>query len=292
LKYCGAQHTGRWSGDAGFNVQNMPRGEMFGVDLRGYIKAPANYSFVITDLAQIEPRVLNYLAGNEGMMESLRDGWNIYEAFANSLGWNFKKGELKKANPSGYAMAKGMLLGLGYGMGPDKFEKAAPALTGGAYRPSRHEAEKAASDFRAMNPAIVKLWAQMDEALRDNVGRNLSVELPSGRTIQYFNLKRGRRGIEGQTVRGYYHENLYGALLVENMVQATAREIFSHGLLLCVDNGLDVRLHVHDEIVSLAPLSLAVDVKAQQEKAMTTPPVWMSDLPLACETVISEVYCK
>jgi hypothetical protein len=292
LKYCGAQHTGRWSGDAGFNVQNLPRGEMFGVDLRTYFKAPEGYTFVITDLAQIEPRVLNYLAQNESMMEALRDGWNVYEAGANSWGWNFTKGELKKENPAGYAMAKAMTLGLGYGMGPDKFEKAAPALTGGAYRPTRHEAERAAADFRAKNPGIVGLWNQLDDALKSNVGKTLNVELPSGRNIQYFNLKRGRRGIEGQTVRGYRHENLYGALLVENMVQATAREIFAHGLLQCLDAGLDVRLHVHDEIVTLAPIGEAGAIRARQEAAMTYPPVWMADLPLACETTISEVYCK
>ena len=292
LKYCGAQHTGRWSGDAGFNVQNLPRGEMFGVDLRTYFKAPEGYTFVITDLAQIEPRVLNYLAGNEAMMEALRDGWNVYEAGANSWGWNFTKGELKKENPAGYAMAKAMTLGLGYGMGPDKFEKAAPALTGGQYRPTRHEAEKAAADFRAKNPGIVGLWNQLDGALKANLGKTLEVEIPSGRTIQYFGLKRGRRGVEGQTVMGYRHENLYGALLVENMVQATAREIFAHGLLQCLDAGLDVRLHVHDEIVTLAPVGEAEAIRARQEAAMTYPPTWMSDLPLACETTISEVYCK
>lgn len=292
LKYCGAQHTGRWSGDAGFNVQNLPRGEMFGVDLRTYFKAPEGYTFVITDLSQIEPRVLNYLAGNEAMMTALRDGWNVYEAGANSWGWNFTKGELKKENPAGYAMAKAMTLGLGYGMGPDKFEKAAPALTGGAYRPTRHEAEKAAFDFRAKNKGITGLWNRMDDALKSNLGGKLEVELPSGRTIQYWDLKRGRRGIEGRTVMGYPHENVYGALLVENMVQATAREIFATGLLACVDEGLDVRLHVHDEIVTLAPIELTETVKKRQERCMVTPPQWMPDLPLACETTISEVYCK
>jgi DNA polymerase len=292
LKYCGAQHTGRWSGDAGFNVQNLPRGEMFGVDLRTYFRAPAGYTFVITDLSQIEPRVLNYLAGNEAMMEALRDGWNVYEAGANSWGWAFTKGELKRENPAGYAMAKAMTLGLGYGMGPDKFERAAPALTGGAYRPTRMEAEKAAFDFRAKNKGITGLWNRMDDALKANIGGKLEVELPSGRTIQYWDLKRGKRGIEGRTILGYPHENLYGALLVENMVQATAREIFANGLLACVDEGLDVRLHVHDEIVTLAPVDAVADVQAQQERLMTTPPQWMPDIPLACETTISEVYCK
>jgi DNA polymerase I-like protein with 3'-5' exonuclease and polymerase domains len=292
LKYCGAQHTGRWSGDAGFNVQNLPRGEMFGVDLRTYFKAPAGYTFVITDLSQIEPRILNYLASNEAMMSALRDGWNVYEAGANSWGWAFTKGELKKENPGGYAAAKAQILGLGYGCAADTFGRVAPLLTGGSYRPTPMEASRAVSDFRAKNPGIVDLWNQLDGALKSNVGQSLSVELPSGRNIQYFNLKRGRRGIEGQTVMGYRHENLYGALLVENMVQATARELFAHGLLAALDADVDVRLHVHDEIVSLAALGEVDAVQARQEAAMTAPPYWMSDLPLACETTVSEVYCK
>jgi DNA polymerase len=292
LKYCGAQHTGRWSGDAGFNVQNLPRGEMFGVDLRTYFKAPEGYTFVITDLSQIEPRILHLLAGDEAMMENLRDGWNVYEAGANSWGWSFTKGELKKENPKGYQAAKGQILGLGFGCGADTFYKVAPTLTGGAYCPTIHEAQRAVTEYRARNPKVVGLWNRMDDALKANVGGALEVELPSGRTIKYFNLKRGRRGIEGQTVMGGRHENLYGALLVENMVQATAREVFANGLLGCLDASVDVRLHVHDEVVALAPLGAVDEVVATIEKALTTPPQWMPDIPLACETNITEVYCK
>ncbi len=56
MLYFGATTTGRWSGAGGFNIQNLPRDEMFGVDLRRCFEAPAGYSFVVFDLAQIEPR--------------------------------------------------------------------------------------------------------------------------------------------------------------------------------------------------------------------------------------------
>ncbi len=60
LKYFGG-HTGRWSGDAGFNVQNLQRGESYGVDLRSCIVPRPGREFVICDLSQIEPRVLAWL---------------------------------------------------------------------------------------------------------------------------------------------------------------------------------------------------------------------------------------
>ncbi|NBQ65449.1 MAG: hypothetical protein EBT95_07960, partial [Verrucomicrobia bacterium] len=64
LKYFGAQ-TGRWSGESKFNFQNLPKGEMHGVDLRACIVPRAGKKFIISDLAQIEPRVLAWLCGDE-----------------------------------------------------------------------------------------------------------------------------------------------------------------------------------------------------------------------------------
>jgi len=294
LKYFGAQHTGRWSGGGGFNVQNLPRGPLHGVDLRTMFRATPGYTFVVTDLSQIEPRVLNMLTGNDALMDAIREGWNVYEAFARSIGWEFARGTLKSSNKAGYAMAKAMMLGLGYGMGGGNFVRAAPALTGGAYRPTPADAQRACRQFRDRNPGVVGLWNQMDRHLKDSVkDGTATVELPSGRVIRYFDLQEDRRGVSGLTVRGdKRRRNLYGALLVENVVQATARDIFADGLARLVDAGIDIRLHVHDEAVALCPLRDAEAVKRTMEGLMTTPPEWMPDVPLAAETNITEVYCK
>ena len=56
LKYFGATTTGRWSGGGGWNVQNLGKGEILGVDMRSLIKAPPGKTFVVVDLSQIEPR--------------------------------------------------------------------------------------------------------------------------------------------------------------------------------------------------------------------------------------------
>jgi hypothetical protein len=156
LKYCGA-HTRRWSGDGGWNLQNPNREPLFlkdlgfvydkkqvaalaeafsnravdvavgeletghtFIDLRGLIVARPGKVLCPVDLAQIEPRVGNYLAANWKLLEKIAKGMGIYEAFArDSLDW--KGGELKKENKKLYALAKADVLGLQFGAAWEKF---------------------------------------------------------------------------------------------------------------------------------------------------------------------------
>jgi hypothetical protein len=155
LKYCGA-HTRRWAGDGGWNLQNpnrdplfvdaalsfvydkfdieklkkefkaqpkatgqLPSGKLF-LDLRGIIIARLGKKLAPVDLSQIEPRVLNWFAGNEKLLAMLREGMAIYEAFArDSLGWT--GGKLKVEDEKLYSLAKADVLGLGYGAAWEKF---------------------------------------------------------------------------------------------------------------------------------------------------------------------------
>jgi hypothetical protein len=149
LKYFGA-HTGRWAGDAGWNLQNQPKSPLFvlpdgtfelrpdrmkeldykfetgtlteaqALDVRGLITARPGFKLVMSDLAQIEPRVLNWMAGNKPLLQLVAAGMSIYEAFARtSMGWT--GGELKKEDKKLYQLCKIMVLGLGYGCGWNKF---------------------------------------------------------------------------------------------------------------------------------------------------------------------------
>jgi hypothetical protein len=303
LKYCGAQHTTRWSGGAdkengqgtggkGFNPQNIMRDSFYGVNFRSLIKAPEGHTFVITDSSQIEPRCLDWVVGDEESLERMRNGWNPYEALACDLGWKFEKDTLKKNNKPGYGMVKGMRLGLGYRMGAAEFVRAAPLLTNGDYRPTQPEADKACRLFRKQKPRIVALWEQFDALLRDNVGGNLEVGTPAGGTIHYYNLKRGRFGIEGQVVMGGRWRHLHGGILTENLIQRMARDVFAHILAGLLDAGLDIRLHVHDEAVTLCHKKDTQAVQKVQEAIFIASPEWATGLPLACETTISERYCK
>ena len=105
LKYFGAIHTGRWSGDAGLNLQNLNREPYLGVDPRRCLRARPGHTLIISDLAQIEPRVLAWLCGDAALLEKLRTGMPLYQAHAvATMGWN--GGNLKKENPKLYALAK------------------------------------------------------------------------------------------------------------------------------------------------------------------------------------------
>lgn len=155
LKYFGA-HTGRWSGDAGWNLQNQPKDPLFvrtdgtfeldpkilknlnelftkygeagmtdiggrrALDVRGLIGTRPGCRLAMSDLAQIEPRVLNWMCGNTALLDLVAQGMSIYEAFARtSMGWT--GGDLKSEDKKLYQLAKIMVLGLGYGCGWDKF---------------------------------------------------------------------------------------------------------------------------------------------------------------------------
>ncbi len=148
---CITGNTGRWSGDAGINFQNFNREPLFVrpdysleddrktindlievfeknpddpqlqcVDVRGLLLPPPGMLVGAPDLSQIEPRVLNYIAGNHQLLQKIRDGFPIYEAHArDSMGWT--GGKLKSENKKMYSLAKARVLGLGFSCGWEKF---------------------------------------------------------------------------------------------------------------------------------------------------------------------------
>jgi len=120
LKYFGADATGRWSGDAGFNVQNMPRETKYGVNIRNVITAPEGKTFIVSDLSQIEPRLTAFIAGDMDFLKLIKQGMSPYEAHARqTMGWT--GGKLKDEDPELYLLAKVRVLQLGYGSGWHKF---------------------------------------------------------------------------------------------------------------------------------------------------------------------------
>lgn len=82
LKYFGANHTGRWSGDSGLNMQNLPRDEVDGVNIRECFMAAEGHNLFIADYSQIEARVTLWLCGDHEQLELVRNGMCVYEAHA------------------------------------------------------------------------------------------------------------------------------------------------------------------------------------------------------------------
>lgn len=123
LSYWGA-HTGRWAAGRGeaINLQNLKRGSF----LRKALMAPEGYTFVVTDLSQIEPRVLAWYAGYDELLDIFRSGEDAYATFgAQMFGI---PGMTKETHPELRQSAKSALLGAGYSLGFVSF--AAQLLTG------------------------------------------------------------------------------------------------------------------------------------------------------------------
>lgn len=110
--YFGAS-TGRFSGSGGnLNLQNLPRGEMFGVDFRKMIKTPEGRSLVVVDLSQIEVRTLCHLAGDRKALELIAQSDDIYHAFGVLLGLHDPaNGPLKEFDPVLRHKVKSIVLG-------------------------------------------------------------------------------------------------------------------------------------------------------------------------------------
>ena len=343
LRYFGA-HTGRWSGANGFNFQNLAKDPLFGIDFRSLLVARPNKTFAICDLSQIEPRCIMQLTNDQEQIRMVRDGYAIYEAHARkTMGWT--GGSLKVEDKKKYALAKARVLGLGYGCGWEKFILVAMIMagvdlcaddetvaleasvdktiytdeTGVAYvvtpdpkggPPIREDvyganARKQVSDFRLSAELITAIWDFLDSQLDGAVGNDLVLELPSGRSLHYRNVRRERRKVVNKKTGETYERwvttaevegsryKLWGSILLENITQAFARDVFGIGLLRVLDNlatEAELIFTAHDEGIWEVPDSWVSTEPILKE--ITVAPTWASDLPVGAEGELSKHYKK
>lgn len=294
LMYFGST-TGRFSGSGGnANLQNLPRDEKFGVNFRHMIKPAAGKKLVVIDLSQIEVRTLCWLAKDVKALELIRDSEDIYHAFGVLLGLHDPaNGQLKEYDKALRHKVKAIVLGCGYGMGPDKFS----VFSG--MEPD--EARAAVQTYRQQMKKIVALWDYYNEGLTvaHALGETFSMDLPSGRALKYGKLKRmrdarGRFRFIGKVVRfGQLRDfPLYGGICCENASQGLARDVFSDMLLRIEAAGHPIILHVHDEVVIECAEEDAEMVLAECLEIMSTPPAWIPDIPLSAEGEILDFYSK
>jgi DNA polymerase len=286
LKYFGG-HTGRFSGDSGLNMQNLPRDGSFGINFRNLFVARPGKILGITDLSQIEPRCLYVACKDTESLDLIRSGVSVYEAHAiRTLKW--VSGDLKKLNPSLYALAKARVLALGYGAGGPTFKNQA-ANYGVILSPE--EATKTVLDFRATSPQITGLWANFQRVLRLHIGGDMRVQLPSGRSLIYRNIQRENGDVLGDC--GGRRRRLYGGILTENYIQAVARDVFCDRLLALHDAGfVDLVLQVHDEYVHELDIKTAAADLAEIKRVIAAGPEWFPGLPMDSAGELSPVYKK
>lgn len=269
--------------------------------------------FIVADFSAIEGRVVAWLADEEWKLEVFRGHGKVYEATASRMfGVPFEtivKGhENYKYRPFG----KVAELACGYQGGPDAMAK----------MDSKKEIDpddypRIVKQWRKANPNIVKLWYAAEEAavravrekttvpLKHGVryryeAGNLFADLPSGRSLCYVNARIkpdpnfGKDGVvfDGmdQVKKKWMSHRTYGGRLVENLVQAIARDCLAVALTRLDALGYDIVMHVHDEVVLDVPYGFG-SVEEVTE-TMSRPIDWAPELPLAAAGFECEFYQK
>ena len=243
--------------------------------------------FVVADFSAIEARVIAWLAGEQWVNEVFATHGKIYEATASQM-FGVPVEKIVKGNPEYSLRQKGKVatLALGYQGGVNSLVSMG-ALNMGL---TEEELPEIVDRWRQANPRIVDLWYQVGnaalavmetaqpQAIRGLVfalegdllyGQSfLTVRLPSGRKLFYPRpfLKEnqfGRPAVHyytvGQQTRKWEVASTYGGKMVENIVQAIARDCLAETLKRIDARGLQVVFHVHDEVIIDAPAGTTVE---------------------------------
>ena len=294
LRYYAA-HTGRFGGADKINLQNLPRGSK----LRTALMAPEGQKLFIADLSNIEARMLAWLSKEADLLDAFATGRDVYCEFASQIYGR----TITKENKLERYVGKTAILGLGYGMGPDKFQ--ATLKTGSpSVELSDTAAKSIVMQYRGMYPNIPQLWSGMKDSLFQMINpqgyglkygpltiRAKALELPNGMALNYPNLMFEYGNFVYKTEREIIRT--HGPRITENVVQALARIVITDQMLeVQALPEVDIVLQVHDEIIAIGS---ELDSDATMEKIiniMRTAPDWCSDLPLDAEGGVSQVYDK
>jgi DNA polymerase len=275
-----------------------------------FIASPG-HRLIVADLSAIEARIIAWLAGEKWRLNVFQTHGKIYEASASQM-FKVPIESVTKASP---LRQKGKIseLALGYGGGPNAL------ITMGALKMGIPEEElpKLVAMWRNSNRAIVNYWKAVElAAIRCVEGTEnmtiphgisfskekeiMFINLPSGRKLSYLRpaLKPNRfnngdaivyEGMD-QTTKQWKRIETYGGKLVENIVQAVARDVLAEGMLKLDAAGYKIILHVHDEVVMEMP-----DGQGSVEetvKIMASPVPWAKGLPLDADGFETIYYKK
>ena len=263
--------------------------------------------FFVADFSAIEARVIAWIAGEQWRQEVFAQGGDIYCASASQM---FHV-PVVKHGVNGHLRQKGKIaeLALGYG-GSVGALKAMGALN---YGLAEEELKPLVDAWRQSNPRIVKFWWDVDRAattcVRDRVPAEthgirflyqsgmMFIVLPSGRRLVYVKPKMGvnRYGSESVTYEGVGEQKKwlrlesYGPKFVENIVQATARDILVEAMRRLEAAGYQIVMHVHDEAVIEAPADSSLENICA---IMGQTPAWAGGLLLRADGYVCDFYQK
>jgi DNA polymerase len=293
-----AAHTGRWGGSDKINLQNLPSRGANGGKLKKAIVAPKGHIIIDCDSAQIEARVLAWLAGQTDLVEDFKEGKDVYKIMASAI---YSK-EQDEVNAEERFVGKTTILGSGYGMGPQKFQTQLKTF---GTEISEGESRHIVDVYRRTYPLIPKLWEQGNaaiEAMANNqsvtfgngcvtVAGNRGVLLPNGMYQRYPSLRQvdmdGKYQYVYDAKRGI--NKIYGGKLVENICQGLARCIIGEQMIK-ISQKYKVVLTVHDAVACVAKEEEAEKAIAYVIECMKWVPDWAQGLPLSCEAGYGKSY--
>ncbi len=304
LNYHGA-HTGRYSGGGGTNLQNLAkRVEGIAGNIAACLHAEEGCLLVGADASQIEARILAQLAEEARLLEAFREGRDVYCEFASQV-FGEEVRPPKDEDPLEVAtrletlrhIGKRSILGLGYGMGSETFERklredaeARPLFEAGELNTARIK-ELVYDQYRRTYRTIPELWRGLEEAFTEALlygvgecgtitfrkhGSEIHAVLPSERSLRYPDAD---QDAEGKLVY-QSSKRLWGGKLTENLVQALARDYICEIMLRAEEAGYPVLLQIHDEIILHIPEEDVADALEFLTTSLKTPPDWLPGLPV------------
>ena len=261
--------------------------------------------FIVADFSAIEARVLAWFAGEQWRQDVFANGGDIYCASASQM---FKE-PVEKHGINGHLRQKGKIaeLALGYG-GSVGALKVMGALEMGL---SEEEFPPLVNAWRTSNPNIVRFWWDVDQAAMNAVQKHIDgdvagitfayrsgmmfITLPSGRKLTYVKPKIGQNQFGGDCItyegigstKKWERLETYGPKLVENIVQATARDILCYAMRTL--QHCFITMHIHDELVIEASPEVSLDAICEQ---MGRTPPWAKGLKLRADGYETDFYKK
>ena len=266
--------------------------------------------FVVSDFSAIEARVISWVAGEEWRLQAFRDGKDIYCETASQM----YRVPVVKHGINGDLRQKGKVaeLACGYQGGVGAMKQ----MDRGGSIPEE-ELQSVVDQWRQANPRIVKLWRTAEAAAKtaieehrpvrirngitfSYVNGNLFIRLPSGRKLCYWETRlvpddRGRQSIVykgvNQTTKQWADVETYGGKIVENIVQAIARDCLAVAMTRVAQAGYRIVMHVHDEMIVDVPVE-DTGALAFINAQMAEPIDWAPGLPLKGDGYICDFYQK
>jgi hypothetical protein len=308
LKYYGA-HTGRWSAGNKMNLQNLPRGG----ELRKSLLAPFDHVLVVADSAQIEARMLAWIANDHELLRQFAEGEDVYKHMASAI-FGVPVDEVTKEQRF---VGKVSILGLGYKMGWKRFHLTVTlGLMGPPMDISLDVARSTVNTYRSERLPITKFWDTCDDMLMCMVsdmdmdygplhvdGKRNRIYFPDGMYLEYpelcpdgngyvyFDYENAKIFASGGRPNERKTKKIYNGLLAENITQKLARVVVADQLR-AVSRRQKIVTMTHDELVALAHRLQADEALDFMLEVMRTPPDWCSDIPLGAEGGYAREYSK